>query len=208
MHVDAAYGGFFQLTQRGMKTLAGISRADSIALDPHKGLSIPFGVGAVVVREQGHLIDANRGRGAYLRDEDHFMGIRDISSLGPELSRPNRGLLVWFPLQLHGIAAFRAALESSLDLATYAYDRLREMPGIDAAWRPDLSIVAFRFDDDDVGRSALAAVNADRRVHLSPTTIDDRFVLRFAILNRRTTQDHIDLALDVIEETIESSSIS
>ena len=204
LHIDAAYGGFFQLTERGKRTLQGISQADSIALDPHKGLSIPFGVGAVVVREEGHLIDANRGRGAYLRDEDHFMGIRDISSLGPELSRPNRGLLVWLPLQLHGVSAFREALDTSLDLAEYAYGRLREMPGIDAAWKPDLSIVAFRFDDDQIGRAALAAVNEDRRIHLSPTTIDDRFILRFAILNRRTTQDHIDLALEIIEDTLRS----
>ena len=69
MHVDGAYGGFFQLTSRGLRTLAGIERADSIALDPHKGLSIPFGVGALLVRDEAHLIDTNRGRGAYLLEQ-------------------------------------------------------------------------------------------------------------------------------------------
>lgn len=202
LHVDAAYGGFFQLTERGKSTLAGISQADSVALDPHKGLSIPFGVGALLVREKAHLIDANRGRGAYLRDEDHYMGLQDISSLGPELSRPNRGLLVWLPLQLHGLAVFREALDTALDLAAYGYDRLTEINGIDAAWRPDLSIVAFRFDDDDIGREAWERINRDRRVHLSPTIVDARFVLRFAILNRRTTREHIDHAIDIIEKTL------
>lgn len=202
LHVDAAYGGFYQMTDRGRATLAGISRADSIALDPHKGLSIPFGVGALLVREEAHLIDANRGRGAYLRDEDHHMGLQDISSLGPELSRPNRGLLVWLPLQLHGLAAFREALEATLDLAAYGYERLTEINGVDALWKPDLSIVAFRFDDDDIGREALRRINEDRKVHLSPTTVEGRFVLRFAIVNRRTGREHIDHAIDIIEKTL------
>ncbi|HSJ84841.1 MAG TPA: aminotransferase class V-fold PLP-dependent enzyme [Acidimicrobiia bacterium] len=202
LHVDAAYGGFFQLTERGRAAIDGIDRADSIAIDPHKGLSIPFGVGALLVRDEGHLIDANQGRGAYLLEDEHYSGIRDIASLGPELSRPFRALQMWLPLHLHGIAPFREALDSSLDLAAHAYRRLSGIEGLETPWNPDLSIVAFRFADDEVGRRALEAVNRDRVVHLSPTTIDDWFVLRFAILNRRTTQDHIDHAIDIIEKTL------
>ena len=202
MHVDGAYGGFFQLTERGRVRLSGIERADSIALDPHKGLSIPFGVGALIVREEGRLVDAHQGRGAYLRDEDSHEGVRDIASFGPELSRPFRGLSVWLPLHLHGIAPFREALDTSLDIATHAHERLAGVNGIEARWAPDLSIVAFGFDDDEVGRAALQAVNEDRRVHLSPTIIDGRFILRFAVLNRRTTSEHIDHAIDIIEKTL------
>jgi aromatic-L-amino-acid/L-tryptophan decarboxylase len=202
LHIDAAYGGFFQLTERGRAVLSGIERADSIALDPHKGLSIPFGVGALVVRDEAALVDAHLGRGAYLRDDDFYNGIRDIASLGPELSRPFRALSVWLPLQLHGVAPFREALDSSLDVAEHAYQRLKGVRDIETAWKPDLSIVAFRFEDDELGRKAWLAVNEDRRVHLSPTIIDDRFVLRFAVLNRRTTTDHIDHAIDIIEKTL------
>lgn len=202
LHVDAAYGGFFQLTERGKEILSGIGRADSVALDPHKGLSIPFGVGALVVRDESTLVDAHQGRGAYLRDEDSYMGVRDIASLGPELSRPFRGLQVWLPLQLHGVAPFREALDQSLDLAQYAYERVRTIDGIDAPWKPDLSIVAFRFEDDDLGREAWQAVLADRAVHLSPTIIGGRFVLRFAILNRRSTTEHVDHAINIIEKTL------
>ena len=202
LHVDGAYGGFFVLTERGRKTLDGINRADSIAVDPHKGLSIPFGVGTLVVREESHLVDAHLGRGAYLRDEDQFMGLRDIASLGAELSRPFRGLSVWLPLQLHGVAAFRDALDHSLDLAEHAYERLSGVAGIERVWPPDLSIVAFRFEDDDAGRVALEAVNDDRQVHLSPTAVDGRFVLRIAILNRRTTRQHVDHAIDLIAKSL------
>jgi aromatic-L-amino-acid decarboxylase len=202
LHVDAAYGGFFQLTERGRNVLSGINRADSIAIDPHKGLSIPFGVGALLVRDESYLIDANQGRGAYLRAEDNYLGIRDIAALGPELSRPFRALQVWLPLHLHGVAPFRQALEMNLDLAEYAYARLSGIDGIETPWKPDLSIVAFRFENDATGQEAMETVNRDRVVHLSPTAIDNRFVLRFAILNRRTTQDHIDHAIDIIEKTL------
>src|SRR5690606_23059089 len=80
LHVDAAYGGFFQLTERGRKRLVGIGAADSITLDPHKGLSIPFGVGALLVRDRTTLIDANEGKGAYLSDAQG--ADLDFSSLG------------------------------------------------------------------------------------------------------------------------------
>lgn len=202
LHIDAAYGGFFQLTDRGKEKLAGIERADTIALDPHKGLSIPFGVGALLAKDESLLVDAHQGRGAYLRDDDSYMGIRDIASLGPELTRPFRALSVWLPLHLHGVAPFREALDSSLDLALHAYERISTIQGIDARWEPDLSVVAFMFEDDRLGRAAWEAVNADRTVHLSPTIIDDRFVLRIAILNRRSTAEHVDHAIDIIEKTL------
>ena len=201
-HIDGAYGGFFQLTSRGRARLKGIERADSISIDPHKGLSIPFGNGALLVKDESYLIDANQGRGAYLLAEDSHSGLRDIAALGPELSRPFRGLQVWLPLHLHGVAPFREALDETLDLAESAYDRLAGIEGVDAPWRPDLSIVAFRFRDDDQGRAAMEAINRERVVHVSPTVVGGRFVLRFAILNRRTTSDHIDHAIDIIEKTL------
>jgi len=202
LHVDAAYGGFFYLTDRGREALQGISRAHTIALDPHKGLSIPFGVGALLARSEDQLLEAHHGRGGYLTDDDTYLGMRDIASLGPELSRPFRGLSVWLPLQLHGVGPFRDALDSSLDLAQATYNRLSTIDGVDARWAPDLSVVAFGFDDDELGRKAWNAVNEDARVHLSPTIIDGRFILRFAILNRRTTSEHIDHAIDIIEKTL------
>jgi aromatic-L-amino-acid decarboxylase len=202
MHVDGAYGGFFQLTDRGRSRLAGIERADTLALDPHKGLSIPFGVGALIARDEAALVDAHQGRGAYLRDEDSYMGLRDIASLGPELTRPFRALAVWLPLHLHGVAPFRDALDDSLDLAAHAYERVREVPGVRAHWEPDLSVVAFGFEDDHLGRVAWDNVNRDRTVHLSPTIIEDRFILRLAILNRRSTAEHVDRAVEIIEKTL------
>lgn len=202
MHTDGAYGGFFQLTDRGRERLKGIEASDSIALDPHKGLSIPFGVGALVVRDQNHLIDANHGRGAYLDQAEVMQGLRDISSLGPELTRPFRGLSVWLPLHLHGVAPFRDALDTTLDLAGHAYARVAALEGVRAPWAPDLSVVAFGFEDDDVGHEAMRRVNEEMSAHVSSTEVDGRFVLRLAILNRRTTAQHIDHALDLVEKAL------
>jgi aromatic-L-amino-acid decarboxylase len=154
------------------------------------------------VRDEALLIDANQGRGAYLREEDHHSGLRDIAALGPELTRPFRALQMWLPLHLHGVAPFREALDTCLDLAEYALARLTGIEGLETPWRPDLSIVAFRFADDDLGRRALEEINRERVVHLSPTTISGRLVLRFAILNRRTTRDHLDHAIDMIEKAL------
>jgi hypothetical protein len=79
---------------------------------------------------------------------------------------------------------------------------LGNVEGVQARWAPDLSLVAFGFDDDKLGQAAWDAVNADGRVHLSPTAIDGRFILRFAILNRRSTTDHVDHAIDIIKKTL------
>lgn len=197
-HIDAAYGGFFQLTERGRKRLVGISTADSITLDPHKGLSIPFGVGALLVRDRSLLLEANAVKGAYMQDQ--WESELDFSSLGPELTRPYRGMHVWLPLQLHGVAAFRTELDEALDLAEQAYERLRHCDWVERVWRPDLSIVAFQCPDDGRGRRALEAANASGKVFLSSTSIEDRYVLRLAILNRRTTSAHIDEAIDRLAE--------
>jgi aromatic-L-amino-acid decarboxylase len=201
LHIDAAYGGFFQLTERGRKRLVGIGAADSITLDPHKGLSIPFGVGALLVREAGTLTAANDGKGAYMQDQADaggHEGTVDFSALGPELTRPFRGLHVWLPLQLHGVAAFRSELDRMLDLADHAYRRLHALDFVERAWRPDLSIVAFECFDDDRARTALEAANASDRVTLSSTSVEGRYTIRLALLNRRTERSHVDDAIDLL----------
>jgi aromatic-L-amino-acid decarboxylase len=204
LHIDGAYGGFFQLTERGRKRLVGLGAADSITLDPHKGLSIPFGVGALLVRDRATLTDANEGKGAYLQDQPDNGGgdgALDFSSLGPELTRPFRGLHVWLPLQLHGVAAFRAELDRMLDLADHAHRRLREFDFVEKVWRPDLSIVAFECFDDVRARDALASANASNRIAISSTSIEGRYTIRLALLNRRTERRHVDEVLDLIAQS-------
>ncbi|TML43308.1 MAG: aminotransferase class V-fold PLP-dependent enzyme [Actinobacteria bacterium] len=202
LHVDAAYGGFFQLTDRGRRRLRGIERADSIALDPHKGLFLPYGTGALLVRDGERLRAAHSGagpKGDYMQDIVGLEGVPDFADYGPELSRDFRGLRVWLPLHLHGVAAFRAALDEKLDLARHAHTALAAGPGLELPWTPDLSIVAFRTRggrDDD--RRLLERVNATRRVLLSSTEVQGRRYSRLAILSHRTHRDRVDEAVELI----------
>ena len=109
LHVDAAYGGFFLLTARGRAAMAGIERADSVTLDPHKGLFLPYGTGCLVVRDGAALERAHALHAAYLPPRPPGEEWWDFSALSPELSRPFRGLAVWLPMKLLGAAPFRTA---------------------------------------------------------------------------------------------------
>jgi aromatic-L-amino-acid/L-tryptophan decarboxylase len=111
LHVDGAYGGFFQLTDRGRARLVGIETADSIVLDPHKGMFLPYGTGVLLVRDAAALRAPYASHGQYLQDLDTDGDLPDYANLGPELTRDFRGLRLWLPLHLHGVAAFRDALD-------------------------------------------------------------------------------------------------
>ncbi len=200
-HVDGAYGGFFALTDRGRALFDGIELADSITVDAHKSLFLPFGVGGLLVRDTSRLVDAHEGRGAYMRDVAETV-VPHYLARGPELTRPARGLTVWTALQLHGVAAFRDTLDRMLDLAGEAADRLAAVDGIELVGRPTLSIVVFRARDDATTTRVQAALNASGQVYVSSTTIDDRVALRFALLSQRTHRAHVHAAVEVVEATL------
>jgi aromatic-L-amino-acid decarboxylase len=206
LHADAAYGGFFQLTERGRALFRGIEACDSITLDPHKGMFLPYGTGSLLVRDRAELRDAHRVGAAYLQDLFPEEEIPNFADSSPELSRDFRGLRVWLPLQLHGIDAFRAALDEKLDLTRTLYDALRSTPGFDLPWPPDLTVVPFRYrprsgDAEDFNRRLLGRINASKRVFLSSTMIEDRFVLRACIVSFRTHRDRIEEAIDIIRSS-------
>jgi aromatic-L-amino-acid decarboxylase len=194
LHADAAYGGFFQLTERGRERLAGIERADSITLDPHKGLFLPYGTGSLIVRDGRALRDAHFQTAAYLQDTSVEGELPNFSEYSPELSRDFRGLRVWFPLKLHGVSAFRAALDEKLDLTSVLHEGLRSIPELEVPWEPEVTVVAFRLRgrDDDANRRLLDLINASGRVFLSSTILDGRFTLRACIVSHRTHGDRVD----------------
>lgn len=196
-HVDAAYGGFFQLTERGRQRLAGIDRADSMTVDAHKSLFLPYGIGGLLVRDTAPLVAAHEGHGAYMQD----VGVHDLPhflAMGPELTRPSRGLTVWLALQLHGVTRFRDELDRMLDLTEHAAARLDTIQGIELVGPPPLSVVAFRARDDETTRRVQQALDDSGEVYLSSTTVHDRLHLRFALLSHRTTQHMVDAAIDVV----------
>jgi len=200
-HVDGAYGGLFALSDRDL--VKGIEQADSVALDPHKTLFLPYGTGAALVRNGRHLLDAFSASADYIRPFAETDVGPSPADLSPELTRHFRALRLWLPLQLAGIAAFRAAQAEKLALARYFHARLSGIDGWDAGPPPDLSVVAFRYfpkggDVDDFNERLIKHVQQEGRVMLSGTRIDGTFYLRCAILCFRTHLEHVDDAIDAL----------
>ena len=199
-HVDGAYGGFFQLTERGQAKLKGIESADSIVLDPHKGLFLPYGTGILLARDTTPLRAAHDVTGAYMQDLSGDKSLPDFDELGPELTREFRGLRLWLPLCLHGVDAFRQALDEKLNLAARAYGALIQDDELELPWKPDLSTVAFRLrsGDNDANLDLRNRINATNRMFLSTAEVNGRVMLRLCILSHRTHKEHIDDMVGII----------
>ncbi len=210
LHADAAYGGFFMLTERGRRVMSGLERADSITLDPHKGLFLPYGTGCLLLRDGGALERVHALGAEYLpemRDEAEFV---DFCQLSPELSRPFRGLRVWLPFKLVGVGAFREQLDEKLDLAQWACERLTEIEGIEIVAEPQLSIVAFRLvrpgldveATNELNRELLERINARRRVYLTGTTVGGTFILRICVLSFRTHLERMEQGMEDVRNAV------
>ena len=203
-HVDAAYGGFFLFTDEGRRRMRGIERADSVVLDPHKGLFLPYGTGALLVRDGEKLKRAHALTGDYMPSMQEAPDLVDFNLLSPELSRGFRGLRVWLPMKMHGIGPFRANLEEKLSLARRAAAGLARIPVIEILAEPQLSVVAFRLAPpgldaaalDAINRRLLERVNGRKRVYLTGTLLRGRFAIRICVLSFRTHRERIDMALE------------
>ncbi len=207
MQTDGAYGGVFALVDYGKRLLRGIERSDAVIVNPHKGLFLPYGSGAILVRDGMALRQAHRYSASYMQDEETLASGDEISpaDLSPELTRHFRGLRLWLPLKLLGVAPFRAALEEKLLLARYFYERIQEKDGFEVGPYPDLSIVAFRYvpkhgDANAFNQALVLAVQRDGRTFLSSTSSDGVFMLRVAVLSFRTHLEQIDRTIEILQD--------
>ena len=148
LHVDGAYGGAGMLAPDLRHRFAGIERADSLVMDPHKWWFAPFDCAALLYRDPRLAAAVHTQDASYLDvihdDSPDAAGDINPSDLAHHLTRRARGLPLWFSLAVNGIGAYRDAVVHSLELARYAADRLRERSDCDVIAEPDLSIVLFR----------------------------------------------------------------
>jgi aromatic-L-amino-acid decarboxylase len=210
-HVDGAYGAFFMLTERGRTAMRGIERADSIVLDPHKTLFLPYGTGSLVVRDVEQLRRAHSMHADYLPVFQQDEQLIDFCELSPELSRDFRGLRVWLPLKLFGIAPFREQLDEKLDLTRWATEELRKIEGIEIVAEPQLSIVAFRLvrrglDLNALNRELMDRINGRKRVMLTGTVLGTTFVIRICVVSLRTHLERMQVCLDDIRAAVKEIS--
>lgn len=206
-HIDAAYGGFFMLTADGKKIMKGIERSDSLIIDPHKGLFLPYGLGAVLVKD----INAQKRSHFYLPNylQDTLMANDELSpaDLSPELTKHFRGLRMWLPIKIMGLKPFRACLEEKLLLARYFYEEIRKI-GFETGPYPQLSVVTYRYvpkkgNANEFNKRLLHEIVKDGRVFISSTMLDGKFTLRLAVLAFRTHLQTIDLTLKLLKDKVE-----
>jgi glutamate/tyrosine decarboxylase-like PLP-dependent enzyme len=206
-HVDGAYGAFFILTEEGREKLKGIERSDSLVMDPHKGLFLPYGLGALLVKNKEQLHEAHSYVASYMQDAQQILEESSPAEMSPELTKHFRGMRMWLPLKLHGLAPFRACLEEKLLLARYFYEQLQKVPGFELGPFPELSVVTFRYmpkngDVTAFNERLVKEIHKDGRVFLSSSVVDGKFIIRCAILSFRTHLDTINLALEVLKEKV------
>jgi glutamate/tyrosine decarboxylase-like PLP-dependent enzyme len=206
-HVDAAYGGGAVITDRGRALLSGIELADSITVDPHKWLYQPYECGMVLVRDLQHLHAAFELVPDYLQDASSALNEPNFSDLGMQLTRGARGLKLWISIRSLGLAAFRDAVNHSLDLAEDAARRIESSPHLELAAPPSLGVVCFRRRLDGAEPGAVDRANAGLVARLadsgegfiSSTRLGGRVVLRMCILNHGTSGDDVDRVISFLE---------
>ena len=213
-HVDAAYGGFAALTERGRRWLAGMELADSVTLDPHKWLYQPFECGCLLVREGQRLHEAFRIQPAYLKDTEAAELEVNFSDLSVQLSRTSRALKLWMSLRYFGIDAFRAAIDRSIDLALFAQARIEASAQLELLTPAKLGVVCFRRRPEGMDEDRLERLNqqlaeglaASGQGLVSSTRLRGRFTLRMCVLNHTSRTQDVERVLDWFERASRSAS--
>lgn len=204
-HVDGAYGASFHLCPELRPLLAGLPEADSLTLDPHKGLFIPYGTGCVLVRDGEALRAAHAETASYMPEnqDDEFY---DPHQYGPDLSRDYPGLRVWLAFKLYGAARYRAALAEKRALALDAAKRIAALPHVVMDAPPQLSLFAFHLEwpgstpaeQDAATRELLERVTRRGKVFITGCRAGGRFLARVCVLSFRTRELHVDTCVEQI----------
>ncbi len=196
-HVDAAYGGFAVLTEKGKAVLKGIGRADSIAMDAHKWLFQPFEAGCLMVKDVRRLEAAFAVQPEYLQDAQLGSEQPNFSDRGLQLTRSFRALKVWMSIQTFGLGAFRRAVAKGIQLAEEAEEYVLASEILEIANPASLGVVCFRFNPRDSGyspeflelinKAVQARVIESGTAMMSSTRLRGAYSLRFCLLNHHTS---------------------
>jgi len=210
LHVDAAYGGFAMLCERGKVLLDGMHLADSISLDAHKWLFQPFEAGCVMVRDVAKLEQAFSVHPEYLQDTRLGLEQVNFADRGLQLTRSFRALKVWMSIQTFGMEAFRRAIARGMELTDRAGDYVRKSGSLELLSPPSLGILCFRYRPrdsqlpatrlDEINEQVQAAVIAAGTAMLSSTRLRGTYSLRLCIMSHQTTWDDVRTTLEAIEQ--------
>jgi glutamate/tyrosine decarboxylase-like PLP-dependent enzyme len=208
--VDGAYGAPAILSARYAEELAGLGRADSLALDPHKWLYVPVEAGLVMVRDAAAMRDAFSLVPPYLRTPEGVGGLPWFSEYGFQQTRAFRALKVWMALLYHGRAGYRAAIERDIALAGVLAAAVRAAGDCEICEPPGLGIVCFRYAPparrhdgaalDALNRSLLEKIQLGGSAFLTSTILDGTFWLRACIVNPRARAADLRHLVDLVRQ--------
>ncbi len=206
VHVDGAFGLFARVSPRTAHLCGGVERADSVAVDGHKWLNVPYDSGYAFARDQALLARAFRYTADYLPGDDNPRPT--LGAIGPESSRRGRSFAVWATLAAYGREGQVRLVEHCLDLARHLARRVTETPDLELMAEAELNIVPFRFNPggrdeaalDELNRRLGEAVLDDGRFLVGTSRLGARTIFRPAFSNWRTRISDVDEFVDVVRE--------
>jgi aromatic-L-amino-acid/L-tryptophan decarboxylase len=210
LHVDAAYGGSAAVLPEMRWVLEGCDRADSLVVNPHKGLFVPVDLSVLYCRKLDVLRAAFSLVPEYLRTGENEQ-VKNFMDYGPQLGRRFRALKLWFVMRYFGVEGLRARIRNQLELAREFAAWVDESPDFERLAPVPFSLVCFRAHPRNMSSEAeldilnerlMNEVNRRGKVYLSHTKLLGRLTLRLAIGNIRTTHDHVRLAWDELNEVL------
>jgi len=210
LHIDGAYGAPAVLAAEMRDLFAGLERADSIAVDPHKWLYVAVDCGCVIVRDEPAMRQAFSLVPPYLKDTSGAPPW--FSEYTYEQTRPFRALKLWAALRARGVDGYRADITRDLGLARRLGSQVQASTDFELVAPVTLSVVAFRYASpvlkgnvqliDEVNALLPRAIQEQGRIFLSGTTLGGRPVLRCCFVNFRTTESDVDQILDAVRDAV------
>jgi aromatic-L-amino-acid decarboxylase len=209
-HVDGAIGAVAILAENVRPLLAGMERADSIALDLHKWMHIPFEAGCVIVRNAPAHSDSFALVPEYLQRDVEGGGLASgslwFSDYGLQLTRQFRALKVWMSIKEHGLDRFGRMIARNVEQAHYLGKLIESAPELELTGPIGLDIVCFRYNPGGIDQETLNTLNKDLLVKLqtggiaapSYTTLHGKYCLRAAISNHRSRFEDFDLMVEEV----------
>ncbi len=213
LHVDGAFGLFARLTPRTEHLVQGVEKADSVTVDGHKWLNVPYDSGYAFVRDYGLMARAFKYSANYLPEQDDTRPT--FGAIGPESSRRARSFAVWATIKAYGREGHRKIVEHCLDIAQHFANEVKKKPHLELMNDVQLNIVAFRYNPgglseeqlDELNERLGEAVIADGRFLVGTSKIGPRTIFRPAFSNWRTRPQDVEELADVVLEVAGSLSL-